>query len=252
MEYISMELTREELLAEIVELKKRLEKSEETLKVLRCNGVFLPEVDQEAGFSQETLAADEALRQSREDLNRAQAVAQTGSWRLNVRQNELIWSDENYRIFGVPPGTPLNYETFLTNVYPQDREYVDRQWTAAVEGEPYDIEHRIVVGDTVKWVRERAELEFDSKGRLLGGFGTTQDITDHKQAEKEIQRLASFPQLNPNPVLEIDANGVFSFVNPAAEAILKKLGPGTSPRDSLPQDWQEIQHQTRETGSKIF
>ena len=127
------------------------------------------------------------MRESREDLNRAQAVAQTGSWRLNVQQNELLWSDENWRIFGVAGGTPLTYETFLSTVHPDDREYVDRKWMAALRGEYYDIEHRIVVDDTIRWVRERAELEFDKDGTLLGGFGTTQDITEKKQAEERLR-----------------------------------------------------------------
>ena len=113
--------------------------------------------------------AEQALRESREDLNRAQAVAHTGSWRLNVQKNELTWSDENHRIFGIPPGTPMTYETFLGTVHPEDREYVDREWMAALKGEPYDIEHRIIVDGTVKWVRERAELEFNPEGQLLGG-----------------------------------------------------------------------------------
>lgn len=60
--------------------------------------------------------AEVNLRESREDLNRAQAVAQTGSWRMNVQRNELTWSDENYRIFGIPLGTSLTYETFLGTV----------------------------------------------------------------------------------------------------------------------------------------
>jgi PAS domain S-box-containing protein len=128
--------------------------------------------------------AEEALRESEEDLNRAQAVAHTGSWRLDVRKNQLLWSDEVYRIFGIPQGTPMTYETFLASVHPEDREYVDREWTAALQGEDYDIEHRIVVGDEIKWVRERAGLEFDRQGMLKGGFGTVQDITQLKQAEK--------------------------------------------------------------------
>ena len=135
----------------------------------------------------ETRRVQEALRQSQADLNRAQAVAHTGSWRLNVRRNELVWSDETWRIFGVPPGVPLTYETFLATVHPEDREFVDRKWKAALRGEPYDLEHRIVGGDTVKWVRERAELEFDSQGVLLGGFGTTQDITERKRAEEDLR-----------------------------------------------------------------
>ncbi|PKM44445.1 MAG: hypothetical protein CVV05_11925 [Gammaproteobacteria bacterium HGW-Gammaproteobacteria-1] len=118
-----------------------------------------------------------------DDLNRAQAVGQIGSWRLDVRRNVLTWSDENHRIFGVPIGTPLSYETFLATIHPDDRAYVDRSWQAGLHGAPYDIEHRVLANGEVKWVRERAELEFDRDGALLGGFGTTQDITARKQAE---------------------------------------------------------------------
>lgn len=132
--------------------------------------------------------AEEALRESQKDLNRAQAVAYTGSWRLNVRKNELLWSDENHRIFGIPRETPLTYEAFLATVHPEDRAYVDQEWSAALRGEPYDIEHRIIVDGRVKWVRERAELEFDPEGRLLGGFGTTQDITERKRGEQALLR----------------------------------------------------------------
>jgi len=131
---------------------------------------------------------EEALRESQKDLNRAQAVAHTGSWRLDVRRNELLWSDETHRMFGISQGTPLSYEAFLTTVHPEDRDYVDQKWTAALRGDLYDTEHRIVVGDSVKWVRERAELEFDPQGKLLGGFGTVQDITEHKQAEQALLR----------------------------------------------------------------
>lgn len=131
--------------------------------------------------------AEQTLRESREDLNRAQTVASTGSWRLDLHNDVLLWSDENHRIFGVPIGTPMTYETFLQCVHPADREWVDRAWQAALEGARYDIEHRIVADGAVKWVRELAELEFDESGRLRGGFGTTQDITERKQVEEERQ-----------------------------------------------------------------
>ena len=136
--------------------------------------------------------AEQALRESRHDLDRAQAVAATGSWRLDVRKNELRWSDENHRIFGIPKGTKMTYETFLSVVHPDDRNFVDKKWKAALEGEPYDIEHRIVVGGKVKWVREIAEIEFDKDGKLLGGFGITQDITERKRSEAERESTIEF------------------------------------------------------------
>jgi PAS domain S-box-containing protein len=127
-----------------------------------------------------------ALRETQADLNRAQAVGQIGSWRLNVVRNELLWSDENHRIFGIAKGTPLTYQSFLGIVHPDDREYVVRMWEAAMRGEPYDIDHRLIVNGEVKWVREKAELECDAAGRLLGGFGTTQDISELKLAEQAL------------------------------------------------------------------
>ncbi|NLX94553.1 MAG: response regulator [Rhodopirellula sp.] len=132
----------------------------------------------------------ESLRASHEDLDRAQAVAHYGSWRLNVQRNELLWSDEIWRIFALPKETPLSYQTFLDAVHPDDRNDVHEKWSAALHGAPYDIEHRIVVGDRIKWVREKAELEFDREGVLLGGFGTTQDITEKKRAEERTRILA--------------------------------------------------------------
>jgi PAS domain S-box-containing protein len=129
---------------------------------------------------------EQALRESQKDLNRAQAVAKTGSWRLDVRRDELLWSDETHRMFGIPKGTPMTYETFLSAVHPDDSKYVNQKWKAALQGEPYDIEHRIIVSGEAKWVRERAELEFGKDGTLLGGFGTVQDITERKQTEQEL------------------------------------------------------------------
>lgn len=125
-----------------------------------------------------------SLEESRHDLKRAQAVARTGSWRLDLARNELTWSDETHRIFGIPKGVPLTYESFKNAVHPSDREYVDRAWSAALRGQPYDVEHRIIVGDAVKWVREKAELELEKDGSLCGGFGTVQDITESKLEEQ--------------------------------------------------------------------
>ncbi len=137
----------------------------------------------------ERKAAEHALRHSRADLKRAQAVAQTGSWRLDVRRNELVWSDEAHRIFDIPRGTPLTYQTFLSAVHPEDRELVDQKWKDALQGQSYEVEHRIIVRGEVKWIREKAELELDGEGNLLGGFGTCQDITQRKSTEENLRHL---------------------------------------------------------------
>ncbi|MBI5374682.1 MAG: PAS domain S-box protein [Candidatus Schekmanbacteria bacterium] len=139
----------------------------------------------------ESKRMEEELLHRQEDLSRAQEVGSMGSWRLDVRRNVLTWTDENYHIFGIPRGTPLTYETFLSTVHPDDREYVDTQWKAGLRGEPYDIEHRLVVDGSIKWVREKAYLEFDKNGVLLGGFGITQDITERKKTEDALRKATA-------------------------------------------------------------
>jgi PAS domain S-box-containing protein len=134
--------------------------------------------------------AEDALRESEANLSRAQEIAHLGSWHLDVARNRLTWSDEVFRIFGVSRDTPLTYEAFLDRVHPDDRQAVDQAWAAALRGAPYDTEHRIVVGGQPKWVRERAQVEFDAGGRAVSGVGTVQDITERKRAEDEIRRLA--------------------------------------------------------------
>ncbi len=128
----------------------------------------------------------ERLRASETLLRQTQSLAAIGSWQLNVPKNELLWSDETYRIFGIPGGTALTYETFLGKVHPDDRELVDSAWEAALKGAPYRIQHRIVVGGEVRWVEEHADMEFDVQGNLCSGMGSVQDITERKQAESQI------------------------------------------------------------------
>ncbi len=167
---------------------------------------------------------EQALRESQEDLNRAQAVAHVGSWRLNVRRNELVWSDENHRIFGIPKETALTYETFLDRVHPDDRAYVHEKWTGALRGEPYDVEHRLLLDDTVKWVRERAELECDEKGELLGGFGTTQDITERKQASLAVLESESrFRLLSTTAARLLAAQDPLSAVHELSHQVMAHL-----------------------------
>ena len=132
--------------------------------------------------------------------------------------------DHHVQFQRVPQGVPLTYETFLATVHPDDRDYVHERWLAALRGEPYEIEHRVVVGEDVRWVREKAYLEFDDAGELQGGFGITQDITRLKQAEQALLASKEFT----DKVLNASLNGLYiydlekrlnTFINPSYIAL---------------------------------
>jgi len=165
--------------------------------------------------------AQEALRQSEFYLAEAQRVSHTGSWYLDVVHNRLSWSEEAFRIFGIQRGTPLTYETFLAAVHTDDRALVDQAWKKALLGAAYDVEHRILVGREVRWVRERAQLEFDADGRATKGIGTVQDITERKRAEEALA-LHSFALNNAHEaIFLIDEQARFLYVN---EECCRSLG----------------------------
>jgi len=137
----------------------------------------------------ERIRAVERSKQQQYYLEKAQELGQIGTWELDLRLNELHWTDEICRIFGVPPGSVVNYGIFLKKVHPDDREYVEREWNASLAGKPYDIHHRVLVGGTTKWVREKADIEFNEEGAPISAIGFAQDITERKQAENELSAL---------------------------------------------------------------
>ena len=134
--------------------------------------------------------AEAALRESEGNLRKAQGIAHVGSWILDVANRQFTCSDEVYRIFGLRKSHAPDYEDFLNVIHPEDREMVKQAWGAALRGSPFNVEHRILVGERVKWVRERATVEFDEGNIAIRGIGTVQDVTERRLAEDRLRKSA--------------------------------------------------------------
>jgi PAS domain S-box-containing protein len=134
----------------------------------------------------------DSLRESELRLSRAQEIAHLGSWELDLVKNELTWSDEVYRIFGLGPQEfGATYEAFLEFVHPEDRAAVDEAYSVSVrEGQDtYEIEHRVVRKDTgeIRWVHEKCQHVRDETGRITRSLGMVLDITERKRAEEHLK-----------------------------------------------------------------
>ena len=92
---------------------------------------------------------EDSLQKSEASLTNEQKIAHLGNWEWNIITNELRWSDEIYRIFGLTPQSfSATYEAFLNSVHPDDREFVKKSVNDALyERMPYSIDHRIVLPD---------------------------------------------------------------------------------------------------------
>ena len=116
-------------------------------------------------------------------------------------------------------------ETSLANyIHPEDRE---RHWevfqqTIERKQSHFRDEARYLACDgTYRWVEVYAQPTFE--GDTFGASGTIHDITDRRRAEAEIQKLAAFVRFNPNPVMELGADGTITYINPAAYEMAQAL-----------------------------
>ncbi|GCF85086.1 EAL domain-containing protein [Geobacter sp. SVR] len=147
--------------------------------------------------------AEISLRQSETRLARAQKIARMGSWEWTVDTNEIYWSDELYRIFGLTPGDPRKIESdwIFSLVHPLDVASVKRALTTALKSfQPFSIIYRIISGNGAEVVvNSQGEVELGEDGRAKFLSGTTLDITARIRAESEIQQLINYDTLTGLP-----------------------------------------------------
>lgn len=148
-----------------------------------------------AGFNKllDTLKNREiSLRESEANLATAQANAHLGSWDLDLITFKGSWSTENFRLHRRDPALgPPSYAEFLELVHPQDRQTVaDAQTKIIKQFTPIVFEFRSNPALGPERIYSNTIVPIcDPSGQVLRLQGTTQDITERKQAEQDAQKL---------------------------------------------------------------
>jgi len=132
---------------------------------------------------------EDDLRAANEKLTRAQRVAHIGSWENNFRTNDLRWTEEMYNILGFPPNSQINLTEVASIFPPEELMRFQEAVSAAVEKDaPYSMDYRIVRPDgSIRFIHDEGEVIRNEQGKAISMFGTTQDITERKQAENELK-----------------------------------------------------------------
>jgi diguanylate cyclase (GGDEF)-like protein/PAS domain S-box-containing protein len=149
----------------------------------------VPPEDREAvgAALQRTLQTEANLRDVSERMAKAQQVAHFGNWEWDMGPDQLTWSEELYKIFGVDRETfGATFDAYMERVHPQDREQVREEIENAVANATRCVfEHQIVLeGDKVRTVRCHGEPVTDDDGKVLRLFGVCQDITELGETER--------------------------------------------------------------------
>ena len=134
-------------------------------------------------------AVNDKLHRSEAYLAEAQRLSHTGSFGWNVSTNEILWSDETFRIFQYAQTTKPRLELILQRVHPEDavrvKQTIER---AAQEGTDFEHEYRLVMPDgAVKHVDVVAHAEKTESGKVEF-VGAVMDITDRKRADEALRQ----------------------------------------------------------------
>lgn len=135
--------------------------------------------------------AEQALIRQQHELAEAQQQAHLGSFVWNISSDEIRWSDELFRLFGLDPlAQPPSYPLFLDAVHPDDVARVDAAFKAALKSAiPFREEFRLKRPDGRHcWLFANGRIETEQGGRAVFMRGTLLDITERVHATEALQR----------------------------------------------------------------
>ncbi len=194
---------------------------------------------------------EEQLRENIRDLLESQKIAHVGTWRLNLVTNQVVWSEELYKMYGFdssipPPPYTEHMKLFTPESWKKLSTSLEKTRTSGI---PYELELETVKKDGSNgWMWVRGEAVKDLSGNITSLWGAAQDITEHKRIQNELYYLGNHDDLTglfnrrffeqalvritteenlPLSFIVCDINGLKlvndSFGHNAGDMLLKKL-----------------------------
>ncbi len=133
--------------------------------------------------------AYERRLERRTDLfGQAQEIADLGAWEIDFRNDEEWGTDAVAEVLGLPADADTTVEEGIEQFHPEDRSTLREAYEAAVEdGEPFDLELRVVVDGETRWVRVRTRPQAQD-GDVVRVRGTLQDVTERTERQRQLER----------------------------------------------------------------
>lgn len=136
--------------------------------------------------------AEEQLRRSEAFLAEGQHLARIGNFSWRVAADEILWSEQLYRIFQFEQGTLITLKRIRSRVHPEDITMLDDMIEQARKGVgDFEYEHRLLMPDgSVKYVHLLAHGIRDNE-QQLEYIGAAQDVTQRRSSEEALSKARS-------------------------------------------------------------
>ncbi len=181
------------------------------------------------------IKAWESIEENERRLRESQSIARLGSFHWNAVTNQVIWSDQLFRIYGRDPASfQPSFENYIACVHPNDRPNVLQtlQTAMATLGD-FEHEYQAFRPDgRYCWIHARGRAIINEGGQFVGMEGTCQDTTDRKTAEtgmiEALNRLEKIASRVPGMVYEFrlrpDGTMCFPYASEGMRTIFQ-VGP---------------------------
>lgn len=156
------------------------------------------------------------LKRNKEFLQQTASVAKLGGWEVDVDTQTVNWTDEVYRIHGIPVSDTPSLEEAFEAYHPEDRAELVDAWERLVEdGKPYDLELRITTADDMtRWVRTIGLPEYGPDGNeVVRTRGVFQDVTVRKEQEDELRQYREAVESSDDLIIAVGKDGRYVFAN---------------------------------------
>jgi two-component system sensor histidine kinase/response regulator len=148
------------------------------------------DVTEEYAIQQALRDSVASLQASEDDLMESQRIAHVGSWRLDIATNQVVWSEELYKIYGFDPAfPPPPYTEHQKLLKPESWDRLSTAIQNTIDTRiPYDLELEFLrVDGNFGWIWAHGMAELDERGLIVGLRGMVQDITSRKLLDQEFE-----------------------------------------------------------------
>jgi two-component system cell cycle sensor histidine kinase/response regulator CckA len=187
----------------------------------------------------ERLRAEKNIHDMAERLSLATRAARLGIWDWDIENNQLMWDDGMYPLYGIEKEEFTNtYESWLNGLHPEDRLENDRISEQARRGErEYDTEFRVVWPDgTIRHIKAFGQVVWDSDGNPIRMIGVNYDITEKKEMETLIQQAQKMEAIgNLAGGIAHDFNNILFPIIGMSEILIEDLPPDSPERENVEQ-----------------
>jgi len=193
--------------------------------------------------------AEEALRESERRFSDVAENALEWIWEVDANGKYTYASPAVKKILGYKPEEVVT-KHFYDLFHPDEREELkESAFKVFTKKQPFRefMNRNVHKNGEIVWLSTSGVPIVDDEGKLIGYRGADMDITERKQAEKEIESLAKFPSENPNPVLRVAKDGTILYANKASLPLLNAWGGQAS--KPLPDPWRKLVSDVLSSGS---